>query len=356
MSRFLILLILICIRQGLHAQYVYTIKADSVKITNSCDTAELIIENHTQNVPGFLYNKGKGRTEFRRGVVKLNDTTFLIGADTLYIPRLGAKNGLSIANGYVMLGNDSGLTSAALTNTREIPLNNHNILFTGNGNVGIGTRTALTPLFVDGDATVRGVLSLESPTYNCSLRRDPNNGHLVLKSTNVVRMDYTFGSTAAYFDLANRRVGLNGITVPKALLHIGAWNTGDSGTAPLKIAAGMLLAIPENGAIEFDGTDLYLTENSKRYKLSKTLTGQLTTSFGGPSLSAFNSITTTLSVSGAQPGDVVTVSANTGAVNPPSIIISAYVTSANTVTLQAYNASNSAVTVASDTYKVRVIK
>jgi hypothetical protein len=41
--------------QVLTAQVVYTIKADSVKITN-CDSAELIIENHTQGVPGFLYN------------------------------------------------------------------------------------------------------------------------------------------------------------------------------------------------------------------------------------------------------------------------------------------------------------
>ena len=33
----------------LFSQYVYTIKADSVKITN-CDSAELILENHTQGV------------------------------------------------------------------------------------------------------------------------------------------------------------------------------------------------------------------------------------------------------------------------------------------------------------------
>ena len=44
------------------AQYVYTINADSVKITNHCDSAELIIQNHTQGVVGgFLYNTGNGR-------------------------------------------------------------------------------------------------------------------------------------------------------------------------------------------------------------------------------------------------------------------------------------------------------
>jgi len=66
MNRLLFLLVLVCTGQEIFAQYVYTIKADSVKITNSCDTAELIIENHTQDVCGFLFNKGKGRTEVRR--------------------------------------------------------------------------------------------------------------------------------------------------------------------------------------------------------------------------------------------------------------------------------------------------
>src|SRR5688572_2228874 len=83
MKKFLFLLMLLCIEKSLHAQYIYTIKADSVKITNSCDTAELIIENHTQNVCGFLFNKGRGRTEFRRGLLRINDSISVIGCDTL---------------------------------------------------------------------------------------------------------------------------------------------------------------------------------------------------------------------------------------------------------------------------------
>src|SRR5688500_19314283 len=83
MKKLLFLVILVCAEKALHAQYIYTIKADSVKITNSCDTAELIIENHTQNVCGFLFNKGRGRTEFRRGMMKVNDSIYTIGCDTL---------------------------------------------------------------------------------------------------------------------------------------------------------------------------------------------------------------------------------------------------------------------------------
>src|SRR5581483_3057447 len=86
MKKILFLLILFLVAKIMHAQrqpYIYTIKADSVKITNSCDTAELIIENHTQSVPGFLFNKGRGRTEFRRGLVNVSDGIYIIGADTL---------------------------------------------------------------------------------------------------------------------------------------------------------------------------------------------------------------------------------------------------------------------------------
>src|SRR6185503_21021993 len=108
MKKLLILTVLIITVNTLSAQYVYTIKADSVKITNNCDTAELILENHTQNVLGFLYNKGRGRTEFRK-VVKLNDSTLIFGGDTLAIRgNIQANNGLGIFGGKVQLGQPVG--------------------------------------------------------------------------------------------------------------------------------------------------------------------------------------------------------------------------------------------------------
>jgi len=84
MRHILFLFILITLTNVLSAQYVYTIKADSVKLTH-CDSSELIIENHTQNVPGFLFNTGNGRTVFKKAVQKINDSTYLIGADTLKV-------------------------------------------------------------------------------------------------------------------------------------------------------------------------------------------------------------------------------------------------------------------------------
>ncbi|PUZ22871.1 hypothetical protein DCC81_20845 [Chitinophaga parva] len=73
------------------AQYVYKIKADTVRIYNTCDTAELVLQNRTQNVLGYLYNKGDGVTEFRAlgavdSMYRHNDTLFYRTADGRTIP------------------------------------------------------------------------------------------------------------------------------------------------------------------------------------------------------------------------------------------------------------------------------
>src|ERR1700759_4356812 len=82
MKRWGIIGIFLSFGMQLKAQNVYTIRADSVKITN-CDSAELILENHTQNVPGFLFNTGNGRTIFKRALQPLGGNAYIIGTDTL---------------------------------------------------------------------------------------------------------------------------------------------------------------------------------------------------------------------------------------------------------------------------------
>jgi len=82
-----------------HAQFVYKIKADSVLITNDSCRAELNLENKTKDTIGFLYNKGNGRTEFRRGAIKINDTTYLVGGDTIITGGSGST-GNYILNQY----------------------------------------------------------------------------------------------------------------------------------------------------------------------------------------------------------------------------------------------------------------
>ncbi|MFB6455578.1 shufflon system plasmid conjugative transfer pilus tip adhesin PilV [Chitinophaga sp. Hz27] len=73
-----------------YGQKVYQIRADSVRIYNVCDTAELILENRTQNVKGFLYNKGAGRTEFQKLKLQALGTSriAIVGQDTLDLSSL----------------------------------------------------------------------------------------------------------------------------------------------------------------------------------------------------------------------------------------------------------------------------
>lgn len=96
--RILLTLFCLVLFSAIQAQNVYVINADSVKITN-CDSAELIIENHTQGIPGFLFNTGNGRTQFRRALLPLGDTAYLVGADTLHVAKpYWALNGTGIYN------------------------------------------------------------------------------------------------------------------------------------------------------------------------------------------------------------------------------------------------------------------
>jgi hypothetical protein len=133
----LVILVLFSWTASINAQYVYTIKADSVKLTG-CDSSELIIENHTQNVPGFLYNKGNGRTAFKRGAQKLNDSSYLVGADTVVVPvfrkTAWVQGGNAFgANGVLgtMDNNDLGLYANGLPR----------MWLFNSGNVGIGINT-----------------------------------------------------------------------------------------------------------------------------------------------------------------------------------------------------------------------
>lgn len=151
------------------AQYVYTINADTVKITNKCDSAELIIRNHTQGVPGFLFNAGNGRTVFQHGLVALGNNTYLIGADTLRlpagayldtIPQLGSDS--SVFRGDSQFAG-TGATSATDRLTSKLA----NLINTVEINKGIGGTTLIR--YTAGDSSAFDRLP-STEHYRSSLR------------------------------------------------------------------------------------------------------------------------------------------------------------------------------------------
>ncbi|SIN71019.1 hypothetical protein [Chitinophaga niabensis] len=94
MKKIFLILIFFLAAGQMHAQQIYQIRADSVRIYNDVGTAELIVENRTRDTLGFLFNKGHGRTEFH----KLNLQSLsggriaLIGHDTVAINVTPVKN------------------------------------------------------------------------------------------------------------------------------------------------------------------------------------------------------------------------------------------------------------------------
>ena len=117
------------------AQFIHKIKADSVLLTYDQCNSELIIENSTRNIKGFLFNKGNGRTEFRR-IFKLNDSTIVAGDDTITFRGIG--------NDWSIYGNDNSDTATDyLGTTDNNPLliktkNEERVRITEAGNVIVG--------------------------------------------------------------------------------------------------------------------------------------------------------------------------------------------------------------------------
>jgi hypothetical protein len=77
------ILLIIFFSYDCYSQFVYKLKADSVKITNDSCNTELIIENSSKNVCGFLFNNGNGRTIFKKALTPIANKKYLIGCDTL---------------------------------------------------------------------------------------------------------------------------------------------------------------------------------------------------------------------------------------------------------------------------------
>lgn len=86
----------------------------------------------------------------------------------------------------------------------------------------------------------------DSTTGNVIKLIFPNNLQIGVVGTNEEPNSVFYG-----------KIGI-GVSNPTALLHFEAGTTAQ-GTSPIKFTSGSLLATPEPGAIEYDGTDIFYT-------------------------------------------------------------------------------------------------
>ncbi|MDZ7738878.1 MAG: hypothetical protein U5K32_07415 [Bacteroidales bacterium] len=126
------------------------------------------------------------------------------------------------------------------------------------------------------------------------------------------------------------------IPPPTALLHLNG-GTSAAGTAPLKFTSGTDLSSPEAGAVEFDGNNYFVTTGSTRYTLAKTLTRTANLNFGNTPAGTSNDLSIT--VAGASDGDPVVLGVP-NSTNYSNTYYSAWVSSANTVTVRFNNPSS----------------
>lgn len=179
--------------------------------------------------------------------------------------------------------------SISVTGFTNSALNTGSVLFAGAG--GLITQDS-TKLFWDnaskylgiGTAVPLAVAHIYSNTTNPQMIMESGSGvssALELRDGNSTQNKMRFGMGATsttdgkFFIYDARRaafrtvwdvngnVGIGSLTSPTAALHIKA-GVATSGGAPLKLTAGTNLTTPENGAIEFDGTNLYITVGGVR--------------------------------------------------------------------------------------------
>jgi hypothetical protein len=142
---------------------------------------------------------------------------------------------------------------------------------------------------------------------------------------------------------------------PTALLEL-APGTATAGTAPLKFTSGPVLTAVENGAVEYNSPNYYVSSGGTRYTLAKTLTTTATLDF--PATNPQNSSDLNISdtyISGAAVGDAVVLGAPSGAVLTNSAY-TAWVSAAGQVTVRFNNYYSVAQNPASGTFRVSVLK
>lgn len=110
-----------------------------------------------------------------------------------------------------------------------------------------------------------------------SLNIDGATGNVLIVDTDTLVVDAT-----------NDRVGI-GQATPTAALHLKA-GTAAANTGPLKFTAGTNLTAPEEGVVEFDGTNLFYTDSTPTRQTLAVLEGGASNNVGSAGSSTDNAI------------------------------------------------------------------
>ncbi|MCM2353015.1 MAG: hypothetical protein NDI63_05305 [Pseudobdellovibrio sp.] len=200
--------------------------------------------------------------------------TVAAGNDSRIVGALQGVNNLSEITSATMARNNLGLGNLATKSivtlnsadvTGILPMANGGskwslgaggIYTVSNTTIGSSTTFSNTALYVAAPISA-------SSTVAASINNPNANGYGLKINTENANGSY-YGLRVSAFDstsfivLNNGNVGA-GVPTPTARLHIGAGGTSLPG---LKLTSGALLGSPAPGAVEFDGSNLYITDNT----------------------------------------------------------------------------------------------
>lgn len=201
--------------------------------------------------------------------ITINGTAFDLSADRSW----------TVTSGITV-----GTTTITSGTSGRIPFNNSGVydesanLFWNNSNQRLGIGTSSPSYFLDvkspGNQSTQARFTNTTTQTSAEIYSGSGaviyGGYSNLSATTMCEMYlasnsayFTRSSGARIFTINDGYVAIGSNSSPTARLHLPA-GTATSGTAPLKLTAGTNLTTPENGAFEFDGTNLYFTVGGVR--------------------------------------------------------------------------------------------
>lgn len=256
--------------------------------------------------------------------------------------------------------NSSGLSDGSFSNDETV------ISAEGSANVAIGLYTAYTKRMRIGASFIDAYkpVALNNTASN-GFNSIYFNGDAAASSFQLGVANTGYGSAATsslhlfanntftfIWNISNagkQRIGSG--SAATAWLHLPA-GTASANSAPLKFTAGVSAqTTKEAGAVNYDGTDLTLSDASNVFILEKAFAGSATLDFASTAAGAVSDLTIT--VTGAADGDPVILGVPNASITATATF-TAWVSGTNTVTVRF--SPKATEDPASGTFKVRVIK
>jgi hypothetical protein len=303
---------------------------------------KLLLQKKVDSLNTIINTKGSGTVTsitLGRGITGTSPvtTTATIGLDTTknytwsgvntYSPSVSASS--AIGRGFIVTpnitatANNDTLVGAELSPTYNANgfTGTQSIVRVKNGSMVIGANTyqlnslsQIPKLYVSSHVYLNGAVEIgNDATYgfrmtanatetNMQDRAARGNSLMYIGSTsssvyfgnyNSNPLNLIVGNAGKISILNSGNVSIGGSFTPTATLHIRG-GTASANSAPIKLTSGTNLTTPENGAIEYDGTNYYATANGTRQYISKGISGSY--SGTGTATTAF-----TVTFGGTQP-------------------------------------------------------